>query len=131
MVRDVTSRLLHRESLVASGLGPYDEGGGRARIGPRPLFERKTIVIGDDIEVTVVDIRGDKVRIGVTAPKAISVHRKEVYDAIQAENRAAARVADPIERVEDATPPGSVLKVERLVLTKAAKAALGGVPAAL
>ena len=40
----------------------------------------ETIIIGDNIEVTVVDIRGDKVRLGVTAPKEISVHRKEVYD---------------------------------------------------
>ena len=43
-------------------------------------------------EVTVVDIRGDKVRLGITAPKEISVHRKEVYDAIRRENRAAAQV---------------------------------------
>ena len=49
-------------------------------------------MIGDDIEVTVVDIRGDKVRLGITAPKEISVHRKEVYDAIRRENRAAAQV---------------------------------------
>ena len=48
----------------------------------------ETIMIGDDIEVTVVDIRGDKVRLGITAPKEISVHRKEVYDAIRRENRA-------------------------------------------
>lgn len=52
----------------------------------------ETIMIGDDIEVTVVDIRGDKVRLGITAPKEISVHRKEVYDAIKRENRAAAQV---------------------------------------
>ena len=52
----------------------------------------ETIMIGDDIEVTVVDIRGDKVRLGITAPKEISVHRKEVYDAIRRENRAAAPV---------------------------------------
>ena len=52
----------------------------------------ETIMIGDDIEVTVVDIRGDKVRLGITAPKEISVHRKEVYDAIRRENREAARV---------------------------------------
>lgn len=52
----------------------------------------ETIMIGDDIEVTVVDIRGDKVRLGINAPKAISVHRKEVYDAIKKENKAAAAV---------------------------------------
>jgi carbon storage regulator CsrA len=52
----------------------------------------ETIVIGDDIEVTVVDIRGDKVRLGVTAPGTISVHRKEVYDAIRRENESAAGV---------------------------------------
>ncbi len=49
-------------------------------------------MIGDDIEVTVVDIRGDKVRLGISAPKAVSVHRKEVYDAIKKENRNAAQV---------------------------------------
>jgi carbon storage regulator len=52
----------------------------------------ETIMIGDDIEVTVVDIRGDKVRLGINAPKEISVHRKEVYEAIRRENRAAAQV---------------------------------------
>src|SRR5687768_1797941 len=52
----------------------------------------ETIMIGDDIEVTVVDIRGDKVRLGINAPKEISVHQKEVYDAIRRENRAAAQV---------------------------------------
>jgi carbon storage regulator len=42
-------------------------------------------MIGDDVEVTIVDIRGDKVRLGITAPKAIPVHRREVYEAIQRE----------------------------------------------
>jgi carbon storage regulator len=63
----------------------------------------ETIMIGDDIEVTVVDIRGDKVRLGITAPKEISVHRKEVYDAIRRENRAAAQV-----RPEDLSGLGKV-----------------------
>jgi len=43
----------------------------------------QTIVIGDDIEITVVDIRGDKVRLGINAPRTITVHRKEVYDAVK------------------------------------------------
>lgn len=50
----------------------------------------ETIMIGDDVEITVVDIRGDKVRLGINAPPHIPVHRKEVYEAIQRENRAAA-----------------------------------------
>ncbi len=52
----------------------------------------ETIMIGDDIEITVVDIRGDKVRLGINAPKDVSVHRKEVYEAIKRENRDAARI---------------------------------------
>ena len=52
----------------------------------------ETIMIGDDIEITVVDIRGDKVRLGINAPPEVSVHRKEVWEAIQRENRAAAMV---------------------------------------
>jgi len=52
----------------------------------------ETIMIGDDIEITIVDIRGDKVRLGITAPATIPVHRKEVYEAIQRENREASKV---------------------------------------
>lgn len=47
--------------------------------------------IGDDIELTVVEVRGDMVRLGISAPRGIPVHRQEIYEAIQAENRAAAR----------------------------------------
>jgi len=46
----------------------------------------ESIMIGDDIVITIVDIRGDKVRLGIDAPQAIPVHRQEVYDAIQREN---------------------------------------------
>lgn len=52
----------------------------------------ETIMIGDDVEITVVDIRGDKVRLGITAPSRIPVHRKEVYESIKQENAAAAGV---------------------------------------
>lgn len=45
----------------------------------------ESVMIGDGVEITIVDIRGDKVRLGITAPKEISVHRKEVYEAIQRE----------------------------------------------
>jgi len=49
----------------------------------------ESIMIGDDVVVTIVDIRGDKVRLGIEAPQSIPVHRQEVYDAIQRENRRA------------------------------------------
>ncbi|MEM9414900.1 MAG: carbon storage regulator CsrA [Planctomycetota bacterium] len=52
----------------------------------------ETIMIGDEIEITVVDIRGDKVRLGINAPRSIQVHRKEVYEAIRRENADASRV---------------------------------------
>lgn len=45
----------------------------------------ESIIIGDDIVITVVDIRGDKVRLGIQAPKHIPVHRQEIHDAIQAQ----------------------------------------------
>ncbi|MGB1126164.1 MAG: carbon storage regulator CsrA [Phycisphaeraceae bacterium] len=52
----------------------------------------ETIMIGDEIEITVVDIRGDKVRLGINAPRTIQVHRKEVYEAIRRENTEAAQI---------------------------------------
>jgi carbon storage regulator len=45
----------------------------------------ESIMIGDNIEITIVDVRGDKVRLGINAPRDVSVHRREVYDAIQKE----------------------------------------------
>ena len=44
--------------------------------------KNEQIVIGDDIVLTIVEIRGDKIRLGIAAPSDVSVHRKEVYDAI-------------------------------------------------
>jgi len=46
----------------------------------------ESIMIGDDVEITIVDVRGDKVRLGIVAPREVPVHRREVYEAIQREN---------------------------------------------
>ena len=43
----------------------------------------RSIMIGEDVEIKILDIQGNKVRLGITAPRAISVHRREVYEAIQ------------------------------------------------
>ena len=55
----------------------------------------ESIMIGDDIVVTIVDIRGDKVRLGIDAPTDIPVHRQEVYEAVQREAR----------KTQQSTPP--------------------------
>ena len=67
----------------------------------------ETIMIGDEIEITVVDIRGDKVRLGINAPTRIAVHRKEVYDAIKRENAQAARLgASDLDSLAQTIKPG-------------------------
>ncbi|MDA8377105.1 MAG: carbon storage regulator CsrA [Planctomycetia bacterium] len=43
----------------------------------------ESIMIGDNIEITIVDVRGDKVRLGITAPNTVPIHRKEVYETLQ------------------------------------------------
>ncbi|SEG61832.1 carbon storage regulator CsrA [Paenibacillus sp. UNC499MF] len=50
------------------------------------------IIIGQDIVLTVLDVAGDQVRIGIEAPKDVPIHREEVYKAIQAENQAAVKI---------------------------------------
>jgi carbon storage regulator len=78
------------------------------------VFTRKrddAIVIGDGIEVRVLRIGKDSVRIGITAPAQVAVHRREVYDEIRAVNRAAASDAAAIDdlaaRLRAAVEPGS------------------------
>ena len=50
----------------------------------------ESIIIGDNVVITVVDVRGDKVKLGIEAPQEIPVHRQEVYEAIKRENEKAA-----------------------------------------
>ena len=54
----------------------------------------ESIIIGDNITVTIVDIRGEKVRLGIDAPTEVPVHRREVHEAIQRENLRATQL-DP------------------------------------
>ncbi len=66
----------------------------------------ESIIIGDDIKITVVEVRGDQVKIGVEAPRVIPVHREEVYREIQEENRRAA-VTEAAAGIQDIdAPPG-------------------------
>jgi len=79
--------------------------------------KNQSIMIGDEIEIVVVDIRGDKVRIGINAPNSIPVHRQEVYEAIKAANveaasagldeaaRAARLLQSRSEKTDDDKPP--------------------------
>jgi carbon storage regulator len=57
----------------------------------------QSIVIGHDVVVTVLEVRGDQVRLGITAPKEIQVHREEVFAALTAANRQAATSANELE----------------------------------
>ena len=67
-------------------------------------YRDESIYIGDDIVITVVDIRGDRVRIGVQAPPDVTVHRQEVYDAIKNGSRA----TRSIHKTEDSSTPRPV-----------------------
>ncbi len=68
----------------------------RGRLEPSMLVlsrqRDQSIMIGDNIEVIIVGVRGDRVRIGITAPKDLNVHRKEVFEAIRRENESASRL---------------------------------------
>ena len=72
--------------------------------------KNESIVINNDITIVVVEIRGDKVRLGVEAPKEIPVHRREVYDAIKrnaAVQNSAVQGGSPITEAGSNTAPQS------------------------
>ena len=54
----------------------------------------ESIVIGNDVVITILEVRGGQIRIGVDAPRNLAVHRAEIYEQVQAENRAAAASTD-------------------------------------
>lgn len=61
------------------------------------VLTRKTgeaIQIGDDIEISVVSVKGDQVKLGINAPKNVDIHRKEIYLSIQEENAEASKGID-------------------------------------
>lgn len=71
----------------------------------------ESIMIGDDVEIIIVDVRGDKVRLGITAPKEIPVHRREIYDAIQRE-KAEKKQIEKAEKKESHEPSESEPKAD-------------------
>lgn len=65
-------------------------------------------MVGDDVEISVVEVDGDAVRIGIKAPKDVSIYRREIYQAIQEENiRAARAAAEMAKKLGKVKPPSS------------------------
>ena len=62
----------------------------------------ETLMIGDEVTVTVLGVKGNQVRIGVNAPRDVSVHREEIYDRIKRENGDSAEGAETRSRSSDA-----------------------------
>lgn len=72
----------------------------------------ESIIIADNIVVTVVDIRGDKVRLGIDAPREVPVHRQEVFDAIVRENQQASQLDPKVARDVSSSPSGQTTSGE-------------------
>ena len=94
----------------------------------------EAIMIGEETEVTIVDIRGDKVRLGIKAPRTTSVHRKEVFDAIRKENQSSSelqpedlpRHGPPVMRIanHDVQPPPGATHEQRASIDPFMRAAI-------
>jgi carbon storage regulator len=65
----------------------------------------ESIMIGDQVEISVVDIKGDQVKLGIKAPTQVKVYRAEVYAAIQEENKAAAAATGVLPKLDELMPP--------------------------
>jgi carbon storage regulator len=66
--------------------------------------ENESIMIGNDIEVKVLDLKDNQVKLGIVAPRSVAVHRREVYLAIQAENAQAASATTQVEGISNLIP---------------------------
>ena len=67
----------------------------------------ETVMIGDDVTITVLGVKGNQVRIGINAPKHIAVHREEIYERIKREQQAAATNGEAPKPVPSFAPPGN------------------------
>lgn len=63
--------------------------------------QNEAIILGNDIEITVLEIKGEQVKIGITAPKSVPVYRKELYAQIKAANQEAIEQANALENLKD------------------------------
>jgi carbon storage regulator len=64
--------------------------------------EDESIIINDDIEIKVIGVKQDQVKIGIVAPKNVKIFRKEIYDEIQSANIAAAKAAEKVVNLKEA-----------------------------
>lgn len=62
---------------------------------------KQSIIIGNDIEITLLEIKGDQVKIGINAPKSVPIYRKEIYEQIQEENKKAAQTEIDVETLKN------------------------------
>lgn len=58
--------------------------------------KNESIMIGEDIEIKILAVEGDQIKLGIVAPKAVKVHRSEIFQAIQEQNRAALNISPTI-----------------------------------
>ena len=63
--------------------------------------QNEAIILGNDIEITILEIKGEQVKIGITAPKSVPVYRKELYAQIKATNQEAIEQANALENLKD------------------------------
>jgi len=64
----------------------------------------QSIVIGDNIEITLLEIKGDQIKVGINAPKSVPIYRKEIYEQIQEENKKAAQAEVDVKSLENLFP---------------------------